>query len=533
MKNLQCNDWRNGSFALLLGVLLTLSARAQGPDPLRWHVDEQLYRQAYGVLASEHLLYPIDQKDWPVKIDQTRQLFLDDYLLASIENIRRKVNPAKKHAANPLIDRDRPWEGFGPTFHTVLRDEKTGKFRMWYSAYHNYVLPSGVTVRSPMCYAESNDGITWHKPDIGLYEYDGSKANNIVIPKGAAYAIFDEPPDREPDRRRRFKAIVWHDWTDPQGAPPEGYYLYTSHDGIHWTQARQRPLALNQNRHQPGIGDTSLFFWDPRLERYVSYTKILFRNPTMRSSGMMESDDLIHWSRPRMTIYPDGLDDQDTQIYAHCGFVHESMWMGLVRVMHTDLIEASRKQTVVQLTASRDGRHWTRVGQREVLIPLGAADEWDPHYHAPTSKPMLVGDEHWIYYFSMPLWDPQVVGEDVAMEKKIARIGLAKLRRDGFVSLDAGDETGRVVTRPLTFEGSQLFVNVKVGPGGYLKAAFADLAGKPLGGYDTLACKPVTGDRLSAPIAWMSQERIECTNDESLRLIFELKNAKLYSFWIE
>jgi len=247
----------------------------------------------------------------------------------------------------------------------------------------------------------------------------------------------------------------------------------------------------------------------------------------------MESDDLIHWSRPRMTIYPDGLDDQDTQIYAHCGFVHESMWMGLVRVMHTDLIEASRKQTVVQLTASRDGRHWTRVGQREVLIPLGAADEWDPHYHAPTSKPILVGDEHWIYYFSMPLWDPQVVGEDVAMEKKIARIGLAKLRRDGFVSLDAGDETGRVVTRPLTFEGSQLFVNVKVGPGGYLKAAFADLAGKPLGGYDTLACKPVTGDRLSAPIAWMSQERIECTNDESLRLIFELKNAKLYSFWIE
>lgn len=299
---------------LVLGISfacwLAAPSHGQAPNPLRRHVDKPLFPKAYGVLANEHLLYPIDQSDWPVKIDNRRQLFLDDYLIASLDNVRRKVNPAKKHPANPLIDRDKPWEGRGPVFHYVMRDEKAGKFRMWYSGYHNFELPSGTTVRWPTCYAESDDGVTWTKPELGLMEYEGSKANNIVILKGGMFGLIHD--HREPNRERRYKAVVWHDWRDPKGAPPEGYYLYTSPDGIRWALAREQPLALNQNREQTGIGDTSLFFWDKRLERYVCYTKILFRDPTIRTSGMMESDDLLHRSRPRMTIFPDALDDPDT-----------------------------------------------------------------------------------------------------------------------------------------------------------------------------------------------------------------------------
>lgn len=334
---------------LLLFLWLTASY-GQAPDPAQWNVDKSLFPQAYGLLANEHLLYPIDQRDWPVKIDNSRQLFLDDYLIASLENVRRTVNPARKHPQNPLIDQDKPWEGPGPVFHTVMRNEKTGKFRMWYNGYHNFKLPSGTIVRWPTCYAESDDGVNWKKPELGLCEYEGSKANNIVILNGGMFGLIDDQRERNP--AHRYKAIVWHDWRNPQGAPREGYYLYCSPDGIQWTQTRKQPLALNQNHHQPGIGDTSLFFWDQRLERYVGYTKILFRNPTMRTSGMMESDDLVHWSRPRMTIFPDALDDADTQIYQHYGFFYESMWIGLMRVMHTELIDESLTQTVVELTAA-------------------------------------------------------------------------------------------------------------------------------------------------------------------------------------
>ena len=520
---------------LVLAVLflnyLPAVLRGQAPDPTRQNVDKSLFPRAYGVLANEHLLYPVDQSDWPVKIDNSRQLFLDDYLIASLDNIQRTVNPAKKHSANPLIDRDKSWEGRGPVFHTVMRDEKTGKFRMWYSGYHNFELPSGTTVRWPTCYAESNDGIIWRKPKIGLFEYEGSKANNIVILKGGMFGLIHD--ERELPARR-YKAVVWHDWRDPRGGvPPEGYYLYTSPDGVHWKQAREQPLALNQNRSQAGIGDTSLFFWDRRLRRYVCYTKILFRNPTLRTSGMMESDDLIHWSRPRMTLFPDALDDRDTQIYQHFSFPYESMWVGLIRVMHTDLIEESRKQTVVELTASRDGRHFTRVGRRETLIPLGAADEWDPHYHAPTSPPIQVGDELWIYYYSMPLLDSVKVGQEKAQAAQVSRIGLATIRRDGFVSLDAGANPGTVVTRPLSFRGRTLRVNANIASDGWLKAELRSTAGEPVGHFRLDQSDSVTGDVMAALVTWGKRKEIERSVDEPRRVVFKLKKAKLYSFWIE
>ena len=503
---------------------------AQAPDPLKFHVDKSLFPKAYGVLASEHLMYPIDQGDWPVKIDHTRQLFLDDYLIAELQNVKRTINQAKKHPANPLIDRDKPWEGRGPVFHVIVKDEESQKFRMWYCGYLNYTLPSGTMVRWPTCYAESDDGIHWTKPQLGLHDFEGSKANNIVIPKGGIFGLMHEPDD--PDPGRQYKAVVWHDWKDPRGAPPEGFYLYVSPDGIHWTQARKAPLAISQNSHQTGIGDTSLFSWDHRLGRYVCYTKILLRAPTRRTSGMMESDDLIHWSRPRMTIFPDGLDASDTQIYEHLGFAYESMWIGLVRIYHRDLVENSRKQTVVELTASRDGRHWTRVGDRKILVPLGKPDEWDPHYHAPTSPPILMGDKIGIYYFSMPLWDFELVGEE-AGRNSTARIGLATIRRDGFVSLDGGSEPGHVVTRPLTFSGKKLFVNAEISPGGHLKAELRNTAGDALPQYQLKHCHSVQGDVMSAPVTWAEAKELHRPEGESLRLVFELKNAKLYSFWIE
>jgi hypothetical protein len=515
-----------------LTCCLAATSHGQAPDPLKRHVDKSLFPKAYGVLSNEHLLYPIDQGDWPVKIDSSRQLFLDDYLIASLEDVQRTVNPARKHPANPLIDSDKPWEGRGPVFHTVMRDEKTGKFRMWYSGYHNFELPSGTTVRWPTCYAESDDGVTWKKPELGLFEYEGSNANNIVILQGAMFGLIHD--QRESNSERRYKAVVWHDWRDPRGAaPPEGYYLYTSPDGIHWSQSRAKPLALNQNREQSGIGDTSMFFWDERLQRYVCYTKILFRNPTIRTSGMMESEDLVHWSRPRMTISPDALDDADTQIYQHFSFEYESMWVGLLRVMHTDLIEESRKQTVVELTASRDGRHFTRVGRRETLIPLGAADAWDPHYHAPTSPPIRVGDELWIYYFSMPLLDPNKVSPAKAQAAQISRIGLATIRRDGFVSLDGGPNPGRIITRPLTLKGRTLYVNARIASDGWLKAELRNTVGEPAAHYRLDHCDSLTGNVMSAQVTWGQRKTIELSADESWRVVFELKNAKLYSFWIE
>jgi len=272
---------------------------------------------------------------------------------------------------------------------------------------------------------------------------------------------------------------------------------------------------------------------------------VLFRNPsTLRTAGQCESDDLIHWTRPRMTLHRDGLDEPDTQMYEHVTFPYESMWIGLVRVMHGQKgvipkppIRARRpgwKQVEVELTASRDGRHWTRVCRGRQFLPLGGKDRWDADYRIPArpGKPLLIDGKLWFYY-----WGARRPERFQAMGWPDPRIdmhvGLATLRRDGFVSLNAGARPGRVVTRPLTFEGKTLHVNADVAPGGRIRVAIQDAAGRTLPPYTLAGCNPLTGDVLDAKVAWAGRRTIRHKSAQSLRLAFELKKAKLYSFRIE
>ena len=533
---------------VLLAGLCVLAAPAQAQTsgeclPESWHVDRDLYPRAYGVLANEQLMFPVDMSDWPVKIDHARQFFVDDYLVADMTNLTRELHQPVKHPANPLLVGDRPWEGAkdgepgSVCFQIVRRDDQTGLFRMWYAGYHRFTMPDGVSVRFPACYAESKDGIHWEKPELGLHEFEGSKANNIVIPAGNLYGLHKTgtvPSERVPERDGTvpvlssergpvFLGIVWH---EPEYVPREGYFLYTSPDGIHWTRERDEPLAislLGYTMPQSGIGDTSIFRWDRLLGKYVCDSKFVLPGK-FRCRGMMESDDLFHWTPPRMTIYPDGLDHPDSQIYGHLSFCYESMWLGFLRVMH---MHAGWKQTTCELTSSRDGRHWRRAARREEFIPLGEPTEWDADYHDPCWDPILVGDELWIYYRSVnrrPGDENPKVGHAV---------GLATLRRDGFVSLNAGETPGTVVTRPLTFPGTRLFVNAEVAEGGWVKAGVLSTSRESIDGRTLEQSVPVRADTTRAPLVWANDQGLPALDDAHVRLVFGLRNAKLYSFWVE
>ena len=88
-----------------------------------------------------------------VDVDSTKQLFLDDELIASMHNVQRRIHQAKKSEANPVLWPSEPWEGnVAVIYGSVLRDGD--KFRMWYHG------GQGVS------YAESDDGIHWTKPTM-------------------------------------------------------------------------------------------------------------------------------------------------------------------------------------------------------------------------------------------------------------------------------------------------------------------------------------------------------------------------------
>ena len=539
------------TFVLAAGAVTLLAALSVAKDssPKQPRIDQTLYPQAYGVLTDERLMYPVDMSDWPVKITTERQLFVDDYLIATRSDLSRQLHQAKRHASNPVLYLgENPWEQGDSGALIVRRDEKTGLFRMWYGMRMFIKAENGLTYRAPTCYATSSDGVHWEKPNLGIFKFGKDKNNNICLPQGAIEGLFYHPQDPTPDKR--YKALVWH---DPHGqdayAPQEGFYLYWSPDGLHWKGDNQRcimPMGMGKEFPDipcPGVGDSTNFQWDAKLKKYVANTKFYLAR-IGRVAGRCESDDLIHWGRPRMVLYRNGFDEPDTEMYERTTFPYESMWIGPTRVMHGQKsfipkppisdVRPGFKQVAVELTASRDGRNWTRVCPGQHLIPLGGKDTWDEDYlNGPATPPLLVDDELWFYYQGAIRWERlKAIGHPDPKGGHM-HIGLAKLRRDGFVSLNGGDKPGTVVTRPLTFEMGTLYVNAEIADGGYLKAELRDAAGTVVQPYSLTDCNPVTGDVMQAAVKWAGTSELVRPQDQSLRLVFQLKKAKLYSFWIE
>lgn len=503
------------------------------------------YGAAWGVLQSERRMFPVDVSDWPVKIDARRQLFLDDYLIAERVGARRELHAPRKHPQNPLMVAEKAWEGHGPVLAYCLRDEATGRFRLWYRSRLAYE-EGGRRYTFPNMYAESADGIHWERPALGLYPWEGSRENNLILPAGDLRGLLHEPEDK----RAPWKAVWEHNSAaqSPEGIDREGYYLYESPDGIRWTPAGlmlsfgpRRPRDVERPLPLYRLGDTGHVRWDELLGCYVCDAKGVIPTPegdqsaTVNRPGgdghprfrmQLESDDLFHWSRPRVVAFPDAWDRERGVIgfYGLLGTTYESMWIGYLRVHRLD----PWKRVDVQLMTSRDGRTWSRACDRETFLPLGPEGSWEPDYSEINhAGPLLVGDELWFFYRGSILEHHRGTGPDI-----VKGMGLATLRRDGFASLVPESERGHVITRPLTFKGRRLFLNADIRPGGSLRVSALDRGGAPIPSLTAETCRRLTGNSTAQPVTWEAGELGDLA-PRPVRLRFELEAAHLYAFWIE
>jgi len=528
----------SGTCVLIL-TLFPMPARAAAPERAPSWVDRDRFPEAYSILTSDRVMFPDDISDWPLKIDSTHQLFIDDFLMSEIEGLTRQFHQPVKHPGNPLLPGGYPG---------VLYDKDKGLFRMWNGGR----------------YLTSTDGVHWERPDPGTED-------NVLFPGGGQLRGVMYNPDL-PEEEGRYKAVlerrtrVGHEEEEPGG-----FYLYHSRDGLKWEQRPKRPILQRTTNcmlpcdfrptgagdptkfqyHNPdhfqsyGVGDTSTFRYDPVLKRYIFDGKFNVvmpaakikelgidteRKPRLKLRTFSESEDLIHWSPPRFMMYPDRLDPVDRQIYAHVGFVYQSMWLGLIQSMRYR--EHGWKQTDLALSYSRDGRHWLRPHHRRPFIPLGDGDSWESDYTVSSfTAPVRVGNELYIYYSSTR--NPERDTKEPNTPWPPQQIGLARLRVDGFASLNAGDTPGRVLTRPLTFEGKQLFVNADVGEEGCVKAAVLSRDSKAIAGYELKDSVPLTKGTTAGRMTWRSKKELNPPGDDHLRILLQLQNAKLYSFWIE
>lgn len=98
---------------------------------------------------------------------------------------------------------DAPDHSHAHFYGTVLQEG--GKFRMWYYG-QGRAENEGELTEGPICYAESEDGLRWVKPNLGQFEFRERLDHNAIAlpdPGTEGVQIIVDPDD--PDPRRRYK----------------------------------------------------------------------------------------------------------------------------------------------------------------------------------------------------------------------------------------------------------------------------------------------------------------------------------------
>ncbi len=251
--------------------------------------------------------------DAAIEIGARRELFVDRYLIQSLDGAELQLHhPQPREIA---LVHDSPWEGTGSGYHSIFRDGDL--YRMYYKAWNLEVTPDKLSTRSPLycCYAESDDGIHWRKPDLGLHEFDGSTKNNIVlVPETYGQAVSDpghcavfkdDNPDAGADAR--YKAII-------RAKTPHGLLALKSPDGFHWTSISDRPVITD------GAFDSqNLAFWDSGSGQYRAYWRYFTAGVTngdewkpggVRAIRTATSKDFVSWSDGSDLVYVDSPTEQ-------------------------------------------------------------------------------------------------------------------------------------------------------------------------------------------------------------------------------
>lgn len=470
----------------------------------------------------------LDHPPTVISIDLGRQLFVDDFLIESTD-MDRKFHKARKYEGNPVLKPETELELHGeenaiacPKSGGVWWDPEFRQFRMWYEAGWIHTI----------CYATSPDGLNWVRPELDIQPGTNRVLDPALTPD--SWAVFPDYRGDNPDQR-------WKIYMRPPGGYMPGLSMVSA-DGVHWSKPVESGVT----------GDRSTMFYNPFRKKWVYSLRSGVRG---RSRHYWEADDFLKGAEWHdFTQYADGqtpvfwaaadrLDPPDpaigvpAQLYNLDAVAYESIMLGIYQMhlgppndecMKTGL----PKITELNLAYSRDGFHWARP-DRDPFIPASRTDVWDRGYVQSVGGLCTVrGDKLWFYYIGFqgdatrldPHWKKNGMYDR-------GSTGVAFLRRDGFVSMEAGPAGGTLTTRPVSFSGEYLFVNAAC-PEGKLVVEVLDEQNRPIEPFTTDRCQPVSTDSTLAQVAWRDAPSLATLAGKPLRFRFHMTGGSLYSFWV-
>ena len=469
-----------------------------------------------------------------------RHLFLDPAILARTEGAALQVNPASRRET--VIVTDKPWENHLISFFLTVREE-AGKLRMWYVCRDGYGTPGS---QANLAYAESTDGVNWVKPELGIYEYQGSKANNLLGLHSLEGVVFQDP-NQPPERRYIYVSTGKPGSTSKSELGATGLYRHHSPDGIQW-QRDTEPLI------KAGSDTQNVVWWDENRKEYVVIVRSWNNNPSRRKVSRISLPDLttpfatvpkqtgygkyFHHELPTILI----CDEQDpprTDIYNMSAqpYVLDPRWY----VAFPTFLRRSAKTDApgwkgrhmgpaeVQFAGSDDSIAWHRYNRAAYA---------GPGLPGPAKKNMTFmgvgmivrGDEIWQYGTEF-----ESVHGDVEARTKKADGSIVRYvqRVDGFVSLDTGNTAGTARTVPVKVTGKQLLLNLDTAALGEMRVAVIGPGGQPLTGFTAEECLPLEYNGTGVKVSWNGQADLAALEGREVALEFRSNRTKLYSFRFE
>jgi hypothetical protein len=472
--------------------------------------------------------------------------------------IRLVAQPANKE---PLPE--------GQPIAQVLED---GKYKTWYTigpcvepepfSSKDRILPGH---NHHLAYAESEDGVTWHLPKLGLFEFGGNRDNNLVFRGDLSGStrgwhggsVFVDPSSPAERYKMIYLGIITdEEWerfeqkypgqADTMARRPDvggfrcvfGVFGAVSPDGIHW-QSLPEPLMI---QHADTINTC---YYDVDRQQYVAYVRAWQVNRRVagyeapnstswidvgrRSIGRAVSDDFRHFDKPQLAVTI-GADSPPSHVLYTNG---KTTLPGCEdhHVMFPWIWEMERDGGSVWLYSSPDGWSWSRVPGGPV-VSAGVPGQPDGGHVLCFGNLLPYPDGTWkIGYSGSPI-PHKYPGRDVNRRQGLfpgvpAVSGLASWTRGRLVALQADDE-GQFATVAVVPPGNRIRLNVTVAPTGRLQVAV-----RCHGSHDELAergfsdCDPIVGDHLAQPVCWKGDASLG-HDGKPVSLRFRMKHAKLY-----
>jgi len=460
-------------------------------------------------------------------IGNRRELFTDYWLIDSMKNCGLVMHEPADRGVVLSFNNPR-WESVQCTYVTVLQDDTV--FRLYYRAGITGTDDGGFQVTA---YARSKDGINWTKPSLGLFEHQGNKNNNIVLNNSLGdLAVHNFSPfiDRKPGvpPTEKYKAL---------GGVGKGLFAYVSADGINWRRLSETPVMT-----KAAFDGQNVSFWSESEQQYVCFYRT-WTGPGnyqgFRTIGRAVSADFLNWTlegkvnlgnTPQEHLYIN-----QTAPYFRAPHLYIGTAARYVTGRSALTVEQTRPLQLAQgyFSAAREGV------SDAVLITSRGGSQMDRTFMSSFIRPG-VGYNNWVSRSNFPALNVVQTGpaemsvfvvQDYAQPTN--HLHRYSLRLDGFCSVQAPYEGGMMLSKPLKFNGSALYLNYASSAVGGVVVELADERGNVIPGYAAEACDVLIGNEIQRKVTWKGNADVKALSGKTVRLRIYMRDANLYSLKFE